>query len=61
MHDLFVPANKNFLIVEQHPVDLLDGVDSSLLSLKVDKAIALVNEPIHKTNLGMNVRLGPKN
>ena len=36
-----LPADEDLLVVEQHAVDLLDGVDGGLLSLEVDESIAL--------------------
>ena len=35
------PAHEHLLLVQQHAVDLLDGVHGSFLSLEVDKSITL--------------------
>ena len=37
-----IPADEDLLVVEQHAVDLLDGVYGGLLSLKVHESIALI-------------------
>ncbi len=34
-------SDVDLLAVEQHPIDLLDGVVGGLLGLKVDKAVTL--------------------
>ena len=36
-----IPADEDLLVVQQHAVDLLDGVHGGLLSLKMDESIAL--------------------
>lgn len=34
-------AHKDFLGIEQHPIDLLDGVHRGLFSLEMDEAVTL--------------------
>lgn len=41
-------AHSHFFAVEQHAVDLVDGVASSLLRLKVNKPVALGAVLVHR-------------
>ena len=38
---ILIPADEDLFVVEQHAVDLLDGVNGGLLSLEVNEAVAL--------------------